>query len=90
MAKKITRSVTKSKAPAQKPAARSTPLIASSDVKNSQQFCQVMSALMSDALTGAIAPGPGNLACNAAGKMLKAIEMQMKYGPKGGGALQLT
>jgi hypothetical protein len=55
-----------------------------------RQFCRVMSALMSDALSGAVSPGPGNLACNAAGKILKATEMQLKYGGKNRSPLMLT
>jgi hypothetical protein len=77
------------KARAQKAASRSAPLIAGGDITNAQQFARVMSAILSDALTGAIKPAEGNLACNAAGKLLKVTEMQLKYGPKGGGPLQL-
>lgn len=84
------KSVTKNgKTDTQKAAARSAPLIASGDITNAQQFARVMSAILSDALTGAIKPAEGNLACNAAGKLLKVTEMQLKYGPKGGGPLQL-
>lgn len=39
-----------------------------------------MSALMSDLICGAITPDVGNAACNAGGKLLKAVEMQHKYG----------
>jgi hypothetical protein len=39
-----------------------------------------MSALMSDLIEGNVAPQVGNAACNAGGKMLKAVEMQYKYG----------
>lgn len=74
----------------QKPASRSHNLTRDADVKDVQQFCRVMSALMSDALSGAVSPGPGNLACNAAGKILKATEMQLKYGAKNGSPLVLT
>lgn len=77
------------KAHIEKAASRSAPLIASGDITNAQQFAKVMSAIVSDALTGAIKPAEGNLACNAAGKLLKVTEMQLKYGPKGGGPLQL-
>ena len=39
-----------------------------------------MSALMSDLISGKVAPNIGNAACNAGGKLLKVVEMQMKYG----------
>lgn len=55
------------------------------------QFANVMSALMSDVLSGRVMPDVANAACNAGGKLLKVVEMQLKYGgPDGGSALQLT
>ena len=39
-----------------------------------------MSALMSDLIEGNVKETVGNAACNAAGKLLKVVEMQMKYG----------
>lgn len=90
MVKKVTGDSKNGKAHIQKPASRSHELTRGADVKDVQQFCRVMSALMSDALSGAVSPGPGNLACNAAGKILKATEMQLKYGAKNGSPLVLT
>lgn len=89
MAKQGNGTTKKSQTRSERAAARSAPLIASGDITNAQQFARVMSAILSDALTGAIKPAEGNLACNAAGKLLKVTEMQLKYGPKGGGPLQL-
>lgn len=43
-----------------------------------------MSALMSDLIEGSIAPGTSNAAVNAGGKLLKVVEMQLKYGKKVG------
>lgn len=40
----------------------------------------MMSALMSDLIVGDISAAVGNATCNAGGKLLKAYEMQMKYG----------
>ena len=51
-------------------------------VHTAQDFANVMSALMSDVLAGTIAPDVANAACNAGGKLLKAVEMQFKYGQK--------
>lgn len=48
---------------------------------------------MSDLITGAITPNVGNATCNAAGKLLKVVEMQHKYGtnqPDGTRVMQLT
>lgn len=39
-----------------------------------------MSAMMSDLIEGSIAPQIGNAVCNAGGKLLKAVELQLKYG----------
>lgn len=38
-----------------------------------------MSGMIEDVLTGELKPDVVNAACNAAGKMLKMIEMQMQY-----------
>jgi hypothetical protein len=39
-----------------------------------------MSCLITDVLTGALAPGVCNAAVNAGGKLLKVVEMQYRYG----------
>jgi len=39
-----------------------------------------MSALMADLIEGRVPPSIGNAACNAAGKLLKVVELQMRYG----------
>lgn len=44
-----------------------------------------MSALMSDLIEGKITPSIGNATCNAGGKLLKVVEMQIKYGVAGPG-----
>jgi len=45
----------------------------------------MMSALMSDIIEGAITPQVGNATVNAGGKLLKVVELQLKYGDKRGG-----
>ena len=40
----------------------------------------MMSALMSDLIEGAITPQVGNATVNAGGKLLKVVELQLKYG----------
>ena len=46
----------------------------------------MMSALMSDLIEGKITPGVGNAPVNAGGKLLKMVELQMKYGQNGSGS----
>ena len=67
--------------------------IAAKGVKTGSDFAMLMSALMSDLIEGRITPMVGNATCNAGGKLLKAVEMQYKYGVDGSGGkktLQLT
>ncbi len=51
-----------------------------------------MSAMMSDVIEGALTPGVINAAVNAGGKLLKVVDLQMKYGTTapGSGAKQLV
>lgn len=77
MAKKEPSAVTKSETST--PQSRSRP-IAERGVTTGAQFAEVMSALMSDLICGAVTPDIGNAACNAGGKLLKIVEMQHKYG----------
>lgn len=67
-----------------KPTSRAVGIISSGDVKSGSKFAELMSALMSDLVMGAMTPDVGNATCNAGGKLLKVVEMQHKYGPKGG------
>ena len=68
--------------------------IAKNGIRTADDFAAYMSALMSDLIEGAVAPQVGNAACNAGGKLLKVVELQIRYGSAGGeGArkqLQLT
>jgi hypothetical protein len=52
----------------------------------------MMSALMSDVVDGSVNPATANAAVNAGGKLLKAVELQLKYGRGDGkgGTLHLT
>jgi hypothetical protein len=54
--------------------------IARSGINTAQDFANVMGALMTDLISGAVAPQVGNAMCNAGGKLLKAVELQVKYG----------
>lgn len=54
--------------------------IAQRGVKSTDDFEQLMSALMSDLIDGSINDGVGNAVVNAGGKLLKSVELRMKYG----------
>ena len=57
--------------------------IARRGIYTAQDFCNVMSALMVDLLEGRVTDRVGNATVNAGGKMLKAAELQQKYGVDG-------
>lgn len=61
-------------------------------VRTARDFASGMSALMGDLASNRINPNIGNAICNAGGKLLKAVEMQQRYGAQGndgGKTLQL-
>jgi hypothetical protein len=60
-------------------------LAAARGIKTGHDFANLMSALMSDLIEGKITPSIGNATCNAGGKLLKVVEMQIKYGVSGPG-----
>lgn len=51
-------------------------------IKTGRDFAAFMSALMSDVIARRIDPLTAAAACNAGGKLLKAVEMEHKYGNK--------
>lgn len=77
------------KANAKRPRSRSVE-IASAGIHTGEQFARLMSALMSDIITGDVTPQAANATCNAGGKLLKVVEMQYKYGSGKGGARSLS
>lgn len=58
--------------------------VAARGVKTSQDFAEMMSALMSDVIDGRVTPGVANAAVNAGGKLLKVVEMSARYGTANG------
>lgn len=52
-------------------------------ISTASQFAAAMSALMSDLAAERISHQTANAICNAGGKLLKIVEMQYRYGPKG-------
>lgn len=89
MAQKEQSSVAKLKASNQKVSPRSIP-IAEKGIKTGPDFADLMSALMTDLICGAITPDIGNATCNAGGKLLKIVEMQYKYGKQNGVGTERT
>ena len=52
-------------------------------IRSGGDFAGMMSALMSDLIEGTITPQVGNATVNAGGKLLKVVELQLKYGKNG-------
>lgn len=50
----------------------------------------MMSALMSDVIEGAVTPQVANATVNAGGKLLKVVELQLKYGSQTGAGVNKT
>ena len=61
-------------------------VISEAGIRTGAQFANLMSALMSDIISGRVTPQVGNAACNAGGKLLKVVEMQYQYGTQKGGS----
>lgn len=57
--------------------------IAAAGIKTSMDFANLMSALITDLVSGATTPQIGNAICNAGGKLLKVVELEQRYGSKG-------
>lgn len=53
-------------------------------IRTGADFANLMSALMSDLISGRVTPEVGNATVSAGGKLLKVVEMQYKYGTKVG------
>ena len=54
--------------------------LAERGIHTGSQFASVMSALLTDTIAGRIDPQVSNASCNIAGKLLKVVELQYKYG----------
>jgi hypothetical protein len=46
----------------------------------------LMASLIPDILEGRVSTGVSNATCNATGKMLKMLELELKYSPRSGGS----
>jgi hypothetical protein len=54
--------------------------IAKGGIRTANDFTRLMGALMGDLIDGTISADVGNATCKAGANLLKAIEMQHKYG----------
>lgn len=79
MADKSEKDVQASETTGAQPTARSLQY-AQSGIRNSEDFANMMSAMMSDIIEGKLNPQTANAAINAGGKLLKVVEMEYKYG----------
>lgn len=56
--------------------------LAARGIRTGADFSKVMSALISDIIEEKVTPQVANAACNAGGKLLKVVEMQIKHGKR--------
>ena len=54
--------------------------IAARGIESSRAYSELMSALMSDVISGALSPQVTNAICNEAGKLLKVVELTRHHG----------
>lgn len=54
--------------------------LAEQGIHTGAQFASVMSALLTDTISGRIDPRVSNAACNISGKLLRIVELQYRYG----------
>ena len=52
-------------------------------IKTGDDFCLGMGALMADLAASRIKESIGNAICNAGGKILKTVELNLRHGTKG-------
>ena len=51
-------------------------------ISTTADFAEMMTEVIGDVIAGRITPGQANAASNAAGRVLKTVELQLKYGSK--------
>jgi hypothetical protein len=54
--------------------------LADSGIATGAEFSRVMAALLADTIAGRIQPAQANASCNVAGKLIRMVELQHKYG----------
>ncbi len=54
--------------------------LADTGISTGADFSRVMAALLADTIAGRIEPQRANASCNVAGKLIRMVELQHKYG----------
>jgi len=54
--------------------------LADNGIVTGADFSRVMAALLADTIAGRIEPQRANASCNVAGKLIRMVELQHKYG----------
>lgn len=62
--------------------------LADAGIATGADFSRVMAALLADTVAGRIEPNRANAACNVAGKLIRMVEMQHKYGKQVDGSTE--
>jgi len=56
--------------------------LADSGITTGADFSRVMAALLADTIAGRIEPQRANASCNVAGKLIRMVELQHRYGKR--------
>jgi hypothetical protein len=64
--------------------------VARRGIETSTDFKQIMSSMMADLLQNKVSPQIANAVCNSGGKLLKVVEMELKYATKQGASRRLA
>lgn len=62
------------------PGAPTCVALADNGISTAADFLRMMTALLADTVTGRVQPQTANATCNVAGKIIRMVEMQHKYG----------
>lgn len=81
--KKVTRASEKGPRSSKGAGGGQTRAIARAGIGNSQNVKHLMSALIPDILEGIVDIASANAVCNATGKLLRMLELELKYGGSG-------
>lgn len=62
--------------------------LANGGINTAADFLKMMTALLADTVTGRVQPQVANATCNVAGKIIRMVEMQHKYGQQVAGSTE--
>lgn len=62
------------------PGAPTCAALADNGINTGADFLRMMTALMADTVMGRVQPQTANATCNVAGKIIRMVELQHKYG----------